>query len=35
MVLEDQEIYGNEKKHSYEQAIEKLIDKMDKTFWDQ
>lgn len=35
MVLEDQEVYGNEKKKSIELAIEKLIDKMDKTFWDQ
>jgi predicted DNA-binding mobile mystery protein A len=35
MVLEDQEVYGHEKKNSYELAIEKLIDKMDKTFWDQ
>jgi hypothetical protein len=35
MVLEDQEVYGNEKKNSFEPAIEKLIDKMDKTFWDQ
>ena len=35
MVLEDQEVYGHEKKNSFELAIEKLIDKMDKTFWDQ
>jgi predicted DNA-binding mobile mystery protein A len=35
MVLEDQEVYGNEKRNSYDLAIEKLIDKMDKTFWDQ
>jgi predicted DNA-binding mobile mystery protein A len=34
MVLEDQEIYGNAKKKSYDLAIEKVIDQMDKTFWD-
>ncbi len=35
MVLVDQELYGTEKKKSFELAIDKLIDKMDKTFRDQ
>lgn len=34
MVLEDQEVYGDEKKKSYDLAVEKIIDRMDKTFWD-
>lgn len=34
MVLEDQELYGDMKKKSYDLAIEKAMDQMDKTFWD-
>lgn len=34
MVLEDQEVYGDAKNKSYELAIEKIIEQMDKTFWD-
>lgn len=32
--IEQQEIYGNEKKKSYELAVDKIIDQMNKTFWD-
>jgi predicted DNA-binding mobile mystery protein A len=35
MVLEDQEVYGNEKKKSYNLAVDKIIEQMNKTFWDQ
>jgi predicted DNA-binding mobile mystery protein A len=34
MVLEDQEVYGDEKIKSFDLAVEKIIDRMDKTFWD-
>jgi predicted DNA-binding mobile mystery protein A len=34
MVLEDQEVYGKEKETSYKLAIDKIINQMNKTFWD-
>jgi hypothetical protein len=34
MVLEDQELCGDEKKKSYDLATDKIIDQMNKTFWD-
>jgi predicted DNA-binding mobile mystery protein A len=34
MLLEDQEVYGDEKKKSYDLATDKIIDQMNKTFWD-
>ena len=34
MVLEDQEVYGDEKNKSYDLAVDKIIDQMNKTFWD-
>ena len=34
MALEDQEVYGDEKNKSYDLAVDKIIDQMNKTFWD-
>jgi len=34
MVLEDQEVYGDDKTKSFDLALEKIIDHLDKTFWD-